>query len=194
MQQQLYSYDDAPAQRIIADVIVKLDSLTDKNNLKSFNTILPLTQASYAAILESATPSAFVYFGQQADGWDSANQFDEIYFAAFLEILFLDYIPNNSDGTYPDIQRYMLQKHWKVIQNLRVPTDDVSTGLTPPKNNAGEEIWEFRNIDGSAPWKSVKHNFDVRTKWIESGRKIEDGYYLHSIQIPVIMANVVPQT
>ncbi len=192
MQQQSYNYDDAPAYRIITDVIAKLDSLTDKNNLKSFNTILPLTQVSYAAILESATPAAFVYFGETAEGLDSANQFDEIYFAPFVEILFLEYIPLNNDGTYPDIQRAMLQTQWKVIRNLRVPTDDDSTGFTPPKNTAGQEIWEFRNKDGSGA--GVIHKFDIRTKWIQMNRPVLDNFYLHSIQIPAIMANVVSQT
>jgi len=199
MQAQNYNYDDAPAQRVITDVIAKLRSLTDNDNdpnKPSFNTVLPLTESSYADILEQSAPAAFVYFGEEAEGYNSSNQFDEMYLFTPLKILFMSYIPNNNDGTYPDIQRYMMQIHRKVLQNLRVPTDDLTTGIPFQKNSAGQEIWEFRTAEGGGEnlWKSVHHRFDVNSKWIDEGRSIKSQYYLHSLEIVVQVNNFVPQT
>ncbi len=189
MNQQLYTLADAPAQRVITDVMAKLSSLLDINSRPVFNTVLPLTQAEYTLMLEQTCPAAFVYFGEEAEGWDSANEFDELYFYPNLEILFLNYIPNNNDGTYPDVQRYMTSLHWKVIQNLRVPTDDITTGIPYQKTAGGKVLWEFRTPEGEGFRSVVQHRFDVRTKWIENGRAIENDKYLHSIRIGVQVNN-----
>lgn len=188
MNQQDSNIPNDPSQRVIEDVVTKLSSLEDDSNEPLFNTVLPLSQISYAEILETATPGAFVYFGEEAEGGAAADYFDEWDFYPFLEILFLQYIPNNDDQTFPDIQRMQRALHWKVLYNLRRPTDDDAHGLEPPVNPVtGKLLYEFRNIEGGG--QKVKHNFDVRTKWIEEGREIKNQYYLSSVRFQVWVNN-----
>jgi hypothetical protein len=189
MNQQDFSLPDAPAQRVITDVIAVLRSLTDNNNKTIFTTVLPLTEVDMNGLmLDDKVPAAFVYFGEVAEGYDTSNQFDEMYFFPFLEILFMSFIPKNDD-IQQDVQRLMLALHWKVIQNLRIPTDDLLTGLPYQKNINGKELWEFRSPDGQDFRKTVEHKFDIRTQWIQDGKEVKNWFYLHSIKIQVQVNN-----
>lgn len=189
MELQLYNLSDAPCQRVITDVVTKLQSLQDNEGKGIFNAVLPLTQYSYEAVLMQNSPAAFVYFGDEADGFNSANQFDEVYFFPMLEILFLTRIPNFLDEDFPDVQRLMNALHWKVVQNLRIPTDDILSGIPYQKNSTGEVLWEFRTQDDSGLHLAVHHKYNVRTQWIENGAEIKNGDFLHSIRMGVQVNN-----
>jgi hypothetical protein len=191
MNQQAYDIADAPAQRVIEDVLYALRSLKTISGQNVFNTVLPAVQYSFAEGLEDSLPAAFVYFGEEAEGYNTASQFDEMYFYPFLEVLFLLYIPNNNDGSYPDVHRYQLALHNLVIQNLRVPTDDILNGIPFQKNiTTGKELWEFREPEEDGFRSVVSHRFDVRNKWIENGRPVKDWFYLSSIRIRVQVNNI----
>lgn len=190
MNQNDFTLIDAPAQRVITDVIIKLRSLTDENDVRIFGDhVLPTTQYSFAEGCEENLPAALVYFGEEANGYNTSNQFDEMYLFPFLEICFLLFIPNAEDGTYPDVQKMQLALHNKVIQNLRVPTDDLTIGIPYQKTVGGHELWEFNGPDSDSFRHVVTHKFDVKNKWIEDGHDIKGWFYLSSIRIQVQVNN-----
>lgn len=190
-QQQDFNISDAPAQRAIEDVMAKLSSLTDLDGKAIFGEhVYPTTTFSFAEGIESNLPAALVYFDGDLEGYNTSNQFDELFFYPILEILFILYIPNNSDGSYPDVQRHQLAIHNLAIQNLRVPTDDLATGIPYQKNaTTGKELWEFRKPEDNSMNHVTTHKFDVRNKYVEQGHKIAEWFYMSSVRIQVQINN-----
>lgn len=192
MNQQYYDdIPNAPAQRVIEDVMFALRSLkTPEKGNPCFNNVIPTTTYSFVEGCEVSMPVALVYFGEEADGWNSASDLEEPYLFPNIEICFLLYIPNEADGSYPDVQKMQMALHEYVVLNLRVPTLDLTTGIVYQKNaTTGKLLWDFQTPEGAA-WKPVtRHKFDVRNKWIESGRSVPDPFYISSLTIGVRVCN-----